>query len=190
VLAKRSLHIPLVSEGLDVPATGEPGARDTLRAVLRAAWKPLGAPADAVGGFCEWATLHRYRAGETIGAGADPAVTLLVEGTARVECAILGADPVGVRIAAPGQFVGVGWSVDGPDRQRQFRAVALVEVLVARLDVRHMKRVVAALDERQMLLLLGLYSNLLSRQIYDRCVMLPMTVAELEHVVRRYPGDM
>ena len=176
LLSRRSIRMSLVHEATGVPVGEDPGAQDQLQAVLRAAWRPLGSPANAIRIFRECATLHRFRATDVLGTGAKPAVTMLVEGAARVECVIPGADPVGARIASPGQFVGVGWSVDGPDRQRQFRAVALTDVLVAHLEVRDMKRVIAALDEEQMLLLLGMYSNLLSRQIYDRCVMLPMHV--------------
>ena len=185
VLARRSVRMSFGPGSTGDAVRGDPGARDTLYAVLRAAWKRLGSPAKAIDIFRECATLHRHASGDVMGMGPQPAVTLLVEGTARVECMIPGGDPVGVRIATPGQFIGVGWSVDAPDRQRPFRARALTDVMVARLELADMQRVVAALDDEQFLLLLGMYSNLLSRQIYDRCVMLPMTVdRRVDYVLR------
>jgi CRP-like cAMP-binding protein len=175
LLARRGMEPGHVLEAPGIQVADDGDARTALRDVLRKAWDALGSPADAIAAFCAHAALFDYEAGDVIGTGRRPAVTLLVSGVARIECLMPRGRRVGVRMAVPGQFIGAGWTADDPHRRRRFLAVAHVPVRVARLEIEHMLGVVGAFDADQMLALLGRYSNLLSWQIHDKSVMLPMS---------------
>jgi CRP-like cAMP-binding protein len=189
LLGRRGMEQGHVAEAAGMRVADDGGGRAALRDVLRTAWRALGSPAEAIAAFGRKAELVDYEAGDVIGTGRKAAVTLLVSGVARVECLMPRGRRVGVRMAVPGQFIGAGWTADDPHRRRRFLAVAIGAVRVARLEIDDMLDVVGAFNADQMLALLGLYSNLLSWQIHDKSVMLPMSTSRRVDYVLRTLAD-
>jgi CRP/FNR family transcriptional regulator len=161
-----------------------------LRALLARDGARFGFTTAAIETFVAQARCMRFRAGERIGRPEEPneLVNLLVEGAVKVVAVTRPGIRVGVHLVRPGHFFGAGpfFSSGAPSG-----AVAHVDSVVAMVSREVMANVVAGLPPGQALRLMAFSWRVLSRLLYDKCLLLTMPLRdrvlhELEMLAREF----
>lgn len=153
-------------------------ARSIFRRSLRWANHHLRLPGHVVEILIAGAELRSYDAEEVIDIDGALHATVLVSGSARVMVDVGPGSDVGVWIAKPGHFIGAGWVGRRGSEAQAFYAIAHQECHVAILRPELMENVIGALSANQLIDFIAYCNEALSRQLYNKAVMLPMTKPE------------
>jgi CRP-like cAMP-binding protein len=157
----------------------EPPAKATLRALLTANGPRLGLTTAAVEAIVRQSQITHWRAGQQIFAPGDThdLVNFLVAGAVKVTCAGQRGTTVVAQIVRPGQFFGLA-SLFAPPRPRQFGAVAHTGAIVAVMSQEMLTSVLETLPPGRALQLMAFSWRVLSRLLYEKCLLLTMPIAE------------
>lgn len=159
------------------------GDRENFRKAIPVAAREIGFPNDVAGILLQRAELRSFAPGDVIRVSDPPNATVLVSGTAMVMVRTDSGKDIGVWIAKPGQFIGSGWLSRAGAPLPLFYAVAHEsasggDCQVATLTRDVMLRIMERLSPGELLTFVGCCHEVLSRQVYDRTVMLPLSIPE------------
>ena len=154
-------------------------AKITLRGLLSRNASRLGLTTAAVDAIVQRSQITHCRAGEQIFASGDAhdLVNFLIAGAVRVTCHGRGGRLMTVQIVRPGQFFGLA-SLFDPPAPREFGAVAHRPAIVAIVSQDVLTTVMADLPPGRALRLMAYSWRVLSRLLYEKCLLLTMPLGE------------
>lgn len=168
-----------------------PGARARLERVLQPLVARIGFTREAYLAFTAGARIGCWDAGSPI--VVDPSenyLSILVSGSALIECEVMPGRRVAVHLARPGRFIGTGWMQDAPGRHRAFRAVAHEPCEVAMIGRDTLAELIAILPPCRTVWFMTYGGRAFSRHLYDKCLFFKMPLnARLLHQLRALAAE-